>query len=304
MQNKSLPTITIGISAYNEERNIKRLLSNLLSQKVTDATLEKIIVVADGCTDTTVQQIQSIQDGKIELINQPRAGLIASQNLLTQQTTTDILVLLDADILPASENFIEQLCLPFIKDQTVDLVGARSTCARPNNLIEKILYNADNLKRSIFETWNNGNNIYSCPGSGRAFSKRFYNAIQWPEGYCEDTYSYLFCISSGYNFAYAPQAKFLFNVPSNLKDYLRQSRRFIDDTKRLHTLFPKGFADKAFKIPIQLLVTKTLVWILRHPILILYFPLAAYSRMQNRSAKIPDHSKIEPASSTKRSFND
>ena len=48
-----MPTLSIGIMAYNEEANIGRLLSSLLDQNLTQANLTEIFVVASGCTDRT-----------------------------------------------------------------------------------------------------------------------------------------------------------------------------------------------------------------------------------------------------------
>ena len=107
MQNKILPTITIGIPAYNEEQNIYELLSALLQQNLATVNLEKVIVVADGSTDGTVGQIQRITDKRVALMHWTRRrGLAAGQNYIVENTRSDVLVLLDADILPQDNNFI------------------------------------------------------------------------------------------------------------------------------------------------------------------------------------------------------
>jgi len=45
--------VSIGIMAYNEEANIGRLLARLLEQRTQKVKIEKILVVASGCTDRT-----------------------------------------------------------------------------------------------------------------------------------------------------------------------------------------------------------------------------------------------------------
>ena len=45
---------SIGVMAYNEERNIGRLLTALLAQQTSKCQIDEILVLASGCTDSTV----------------------------------------------------------------------------------------------------------------------------------------------------------------------------------------------------------------------------------------------------------
>jgi glycosyltransferase involved in cell wall biosynthesis len=45
--------VIVGICAYNEEKTIGGLLSSLLNQSLSNFIINKIIVVASGCTDRT-----------------------------------------------------------------------------------------------------------------------------------------------------------------------------------------------------------------------------------------------------------
>ena len=57
----SKPTVTVGISAYNEEHAFPALLESLLKQSQTSFVFEKIIVVSDGSTDNTVKNKRTYQ---------------------------------------------------------------------------------------------------------------------------------------------------------------------------------------------------------------------------------------------------
>ncbi|NTU73535.1 glycosyltransferase, partial [Candidatus Roizmanbacteria bacterium] len=59
---KRTPTLTIGISALNEEQNIICLLNALLSQKNGHYLLSELVVISDGSTDQTVPLVKSIQN--------------------------------------------------------------------------------------------------------------------------------------------------------------------------------------------------------------------------------------------------
>jgi len=45
--------VTVGVPAYNEERNIGKLLSTLLQQRTYSVRIDEIIVVSSGSTDKT-----------------------------------------------------------------------------------------------------------------------------------------------------------------------------------------------------------------------------------------------------------
>ncbi|HEV2038246.1 MAG TPA: glycosyltransferase, partial [Candidatus Eremiobacteraceae bacterium] len=62
----------LGIMAYNEERNIARLLDSVLQQSVSDR-LASIVVVASGCTDRTCEIVEHYarRDSRISLIAEP-----------------------------------------------------------------------------------------------------------------------------------------------------------------------------------------------------------------------------------------
>ena len=63
-------TVTIGIPAYNEEKNIGRLLKSLSNQKGDDFTLNEIVVLSDGSTDMTNEIVhsQSKLNRKVKLL--------------------------------------------------------------------------------------------------------------------------------------------------------------------------------------------------------------------------------------------
>ena len=48
-----MKTITVGIPAYNEEKNIKILIERIFEQKIRNAQLTQVVVISDGSIDST-----------------------------------------------------------------------------------------------------------------------------------------------------------------------------------------------------------------------------------------------------------
>ena len=93
--------VALGIMAYNEERNIARLLESVLQQSVQDR-IASIVVVASGCTDRTCEIVEQYArlDARISLIAEPnRSGKISAINKFLFTATQEILMVSSADLI-------------------------------------------------------------------------------------------------------------------------------------------------------------------------------------------------------------
>ena len=173
-------TVTIGIPAYNEEANIGKLLRALLAQKQGNFVLKKIIVVSDGGTDKTDNIVTSFNGRLVKLLrNTKRIGQPNVQNLITKKVNTDVLVLINADVLPRNKNFLAEIIRPFYLDSKVGIVGADTLSTKPRTFFEKIIITAREFKKSVYKEINYGSNVYLCHGRARAFSKKLYKSIKF-----------------------------------------------------------------------------------------------------------------------------
>jgi len=92
-QKSANPLVSILIPAFNAEKWIRQCIESALSQ--TYSPIE-IIVVDDGSTDGTVQEVRRFGD-RVKLIIGKHAGANASRNLLTRSAHGEWLQYLDAD---------------------------------------------------------------------------------------------------------------------------------------------------------------------------------------------------------------
>lgn len=247
---KKNTTVTIGIPAYNEEQNIKILLNELLRQKLSSAEIINIIVVSDASNDMTVYFVNSINDKRIKvIIHKKRVGKSQSINEIINLTKEDVLVILDADILPANDQFLHNLIEPIAKSDKIGLVGADTVPTKPLTFFESIIASSHTLKNDFYKKINEKNNIYLCHGRARAFSKKFYSKLNFPGDCPEDAFSYLLCIQKGFKFSFAEKAKAIFRSPSILADHIKQSKRFQYGQESLGKYFPAELIKKEYQIP-------------------------------------------------------
>ncbi len=126
MKGKKKLRISIGIAAYNEEKNISRLLESIIKQKFSKIILSEIIVISSGSKDNTNTIVKKIAKRykKIKLYQQKRRlGKASAVNLLLTKTKEQIIVLVSADVI-VKQGTLEKLILPLEK-KDVGIVGSR-----------------------------------------------------------------------------------------------------------------------------------------------------------------------------------
>lgn len=87
------PEFSVIIAVYNGEQTIARALRSVLEQSYP---AHEIIVVDDGSTDATAEQVRQF-DEAVKYIYQPNAGVAAARNAGAEAACGDWLVFLDAD---------------------------------------------------------------------------------------------------------------------------------------------------------------------------------------------------------------
>ena len=112
-----LPSVSILISAYNEEAVIERKIQNLLELDYPKEKLE-ILIGDDGSADKTAEIVERYKNQGITLIKAPQnAGKAAMLNRLHKHATGEILLFCDANTM-MFPNVIRKLTDPF-KDKKI-----------------------------------------------------------------------------------------------------------------------------------------------------------------------------------------
>jgi glycosyltransferase involved in cell wall biosynthesis len=118
--------VSIGIMAYNEEKNIGKLIRALLEQETKRIKIKEIVIVNSGSTDRTGQVVREFcgKGSPVKLISEPdRAGKSRAISRFLRTQDSGVLVMESADTIP-EPGAIENLCLPLL-DRRVGITVAR-----------------------------------------------------------------------------------------------------------------------------------------------------------------------------------
>ncbi len=232
--------VSVGISAYNEEKNIKNVLRDILSQNQNGWKLKEILVYCDGCTDKTAENVMKIKNRHIKLVNDGRrAGKTKRVGQIFHEFDGDYIVMFDADIRLSGRNIINNLMDAFDKNPNIRLVGGNSIPFFPKTFFEKANYSTFMVFYQSRTTLHCGQNIFGCTGHCLALRRDLAREIKFPKIMNEDVYIYLFNKSMGYDFYHVHKAVVYYKLPTKLSDYLKQI--FRSNPEAVHQNFERYF---------------------------------------------------------------
>jgi biofilm PGA synthesis N-glycosyltransferase PgaC len=209
---------SVGITAYNEEANIGKLLDAMLAQKLETVEITEIIVVASGCTDRTVSIIQdyATRDARIHLIAQEkREGKTSAINQFLQNAQEDICVLESGDTLPG-EGSIENMVKLFA-DPKVGMTGAQKI---PVNVPEHIVGYMSHLRLEMEHQL-----CLEIPRLGELIAFRKVFTQLPPDVAMDEAFVEALVIRRGLEVRYAPDAVVYNMGPETVREFIMQRRR-------------------------------------------------------------------------------
>jgi cellulose synthase/poly-beta-1,6-N-acetylglucosamine synthase-like glycosyltransferase len=209
---------SVGITAYNEEANIGKLLEAMVNQRLFLVEITEIIVVASGCTDRTVEIVQAWQARcpRIQLIVQPgREGKTSAINLFLQAAHESICVLESGDTVPHLDS-VEAMVRMFA-DPGVGMTGAQKV---PVNTPEHIVGYLSHLRLKMEHQL-----CLEIPRLGEmiAFRKVFDRLP--PDVAMDEAFVEALVIKRGLQVRYAAEAVVYNMGPETVADFVRQRRR-------------------------------------------------------------------------------
>jgi cellulose synthase/poly-beta-1,6-N-acetylglucosamine synthase-like glycosyltransferase len=209
--------VSIGIMAYNEEKNIGELLERLLNQKINKVHIKEIIVFSDGSTDRTNKIVKdfSKKHDIINLIEQKnREGKVSVINKFLKRAKSEILVMESADTIPAY-TAIESLCSPLINNK-IGITTARTIPVNKNKGFMRFLIDLN---------WKIHNKLSEVKPKFCELIA-FRNVINFiPKTCVDEEYISAKIVEKGFIAKYVPSAVFYTKGPENLSEFVNQTRR-------------------------------------------------------------------------------
>ncbi len=303
MKNKIL-SVSIGIPAYNEEKNIGALLFSIFNQNATNYQIKEIIVYSDGSTDLTVEAVRKLKDKKLELIiGKTRTGKSNRMNQIMKRATGDIIVFLDADVILVDNTSLEHLVQPFILDKKLGLVGGTPEPFIGDSFTEKAVGATFRAYDELRDKVKDGHNVLGCCGSILALSKNFAKTVQIPKSvFANDAYLYFACITNGFTFYHSKKARVWFHVPTNFQEQILQNKRFVASPYHLQEFFG-DIVLKEYYVPKVLFYSTLLKHFAKMPVHSFYiFFVNAYCKLMARKGEESISAAWQIAMSTKEGF--
>lgn len=297
-------TVTIGISAYNEENHIGKLVQDLLLQKQEKFTIQKIIIIDDGSSDKTSTIIRQFHSNKIKLvISQERKGKSERLNEIFEIAQSDIVVLLDADLVLGSRDEIKRLVAPFISSKTIHLVSGKNQPVEKNGYVQKIA----NAGLEIWELAIKNtpqSDMYLCNGAVRAFRKTLYKQITFPNSSADDVYPYIYSQLHNMKFYYVTDTRIFYSLPKTISDYVKQVSRFLLSESIQESHFGAVITKRFFVIGLKEKILALIKNLPRHPLwTIMYASIALYIKLKFQFSEKRDTAAWQIIKSTKNAIN-
>jgi len=220
------PEITVGICAYNEGKNIGKLLGNILFEQNLKKDFE-ILVVCSGCTDNTVDIVNDFKDksSKVQIyIENERSGKASAINKILMNAKGKAIIFISADTLPNKDCFNN--LLKKLEQPKVGIV-----CGKPvpinskKQLVGKLVHLLWGFHGVVFKELNDAG-LAKHATELFCLRKCIINRIP-DDTINDDAYIALMTKKKGWLIKYTPSSIVSICGPKTFYDYFNQRRRIL-----------------------------------------------------------------------------
>jgi cellulose synthase/poly-beta-1,6-N-acetylglucosamine synthase-like glycosyltransferase len=209
---------SVGITAYNEEANIGRLLQAVIDQRLYEVEITQIVVVASGCTDRTEEIVRLYMDKepRIELyVQERREGKTSAINVFLAHAREKICVLESGDTLPR-EDTIDKMVRMF-HDPAVGMTGAQKVAVNtPDHVVGVLSHLRLQMEHQL---------CLEIPRLGELIAfRKVFDQIP-PDVAMDEAFVEALIIRRGMQVRYAPDAVVYNMGPETVSDFVKQRRR-------------------------------------------------------------------------------
>lgn len=271
-RNQKKLTVTIGIPAYNEEINIGTLLRSLLLQEREGFVINEIIVISDGSTDRTVEEVKKINNKIIKLIDRKtRKGQTDAQNRIFKTAKSKTVVLIEADTIPKNKHYLLNLLKPIINNAKIGFVQGNEMPLEAKTLFGKIIRRQFCIFYKFATNDQRINSWLTSGRGGRAFTKNVFLNLRWPSNVPEDTFALLWCKKNDYSTIFATSAVSFYKSPENYHDFQKEIIKVSSGRNNLEKYFSQELVKKIYEKPLLFNIKCSLYFLCTSPIFFMIY---------------------------------
>ncbi len=227
--------VSIGICCYNEEKNIEKLLVNLLKEQYLHS-LSEIIIVSSGSKDNTNDIVNKFAySPQIRLIiEEERNGKSSAVNIVLKSAKREFILFLPADVIP-QKGSINSLLNKF-QNSNIGIVGG---CPIPINGNNDLM---GNISRTIWSLHNRTLSYLSTKGCLTHISGEFFiiakGIVEQIPSFIinDDAYMAIMTVNKGKEIIFDKKARVFIKGPNTVYDYFVQRRRVVFGHKQISRL--------------------------------------------------------------------
>jgi poly-beta-1,6-N-acetyl-D-glucosamine synthase len=209
---------SVGITRFNEEANIGRLLQAIAEQLLDEVEITEISVVASGCTDRTEKTVRerTARDPRIRLyVQETREGKTSAANVFLAHAAQQICVLESGDTL-AGDAEIERMVRLF-RDNAVGMTRAHKVAV---NTADQFVGLLSHLRLRMEHQL-----CLEIPRLGELIAFRTIIDQLPPDIAMDEAVVEASVIRRGMQIRYAPDAVVYAMGPQTVSDFVRERRR-------------------------------------------------------------------------------
>ncbi len=234
-----VPSTTVVIPAWNEEKVILKTLDHLLSLKFKKF---RIVVIDDGSTDHTFNKVieKYPRNRRLRAFKIPNGGKSNAINYAISRCRSEVIIVQDADTL-LNENAIPLLIRHF-DNEKIGAVAGNVKVGNRKSLLTKLqaleYITSQNLDRRAFHLTNS---ISVVPGAIGAWRRKYVKQLGGfnSDTLAEDAELTYAMLANGYKVINEPNAIAYTEAPENMKDFIKQRFRWMFGTLQVSIKYLK-----------------------------------------------------------------
>ena len=243
----------------------------------------KILISVDGPTLDKDIEKKLLEINRVEIIhNKERQGQTARNKQITELAQTDLLIMTQDDV-KFEPDTVKKIIKAFQDDFELTMAAPKIQPLPPKTFFEKVIHTGTGLVYKVTKKWNKGDNYLASIGRCLAYRTEMIKKFEIDDKIINcDAYYYFENKRLAGNFKYLDDAVVYYRSPQNLKDHLKQVRKFVVSEKELNRYTIMDL-NKEYRMPLTAFIQALFSEFFIHPILsISYLIVSFYSRTRSK----------------------